>query len=228
MPAAFLRGLENIFFDFIDHPDEIKQLLTIISNGHLNKLDHLERRGYLSLNNDATYVGSGGYGFTSELPRTDFNGRVRTVDMWGFTDSQETVNVSPDMYGEFIFPAEKPIMERFGLTCYGCCEPLHSRWHIVKRHRNLRRVSCSPWADVEKMAGFLEDKYIYSMKPSPSAISTPEIDREAIRKDIKKRLETTSGCIVEIIMKDNHTIGRRPENVVEWCGIAREEAEKHE
>jgi hypothetical protein len=228
MPAAFLRGLENIFFDFIDHPDEIKQLLTIISNGHLDKLDYLEQRGYLSLNNDATYVGSGGYGFTNELPLPDFNGSVRTVDMWGFTDSQETVNVSPEMYEEFIFPAEKPIMERFGLTCYGCCEPLHSRWHIVKRHKNLRRVSCSPWADVENMADFLEDRYIYSMKPSPSAISTPRIDRNAIRKDIKQRLEITRDCIVEIIMKDNHTIGRRPENVVEWCRMAREEAEKYE
>jgi hypothetical protein len=30
---------------------------------------------------------------------------------------------------------------------------------------------------------------------------------------------------VEIIMKDNHTIGRRPENVVRWCQIAKQEAE---
>jgi len=30
--------------------------------------------------------------------------------------------------------------------------------------------------------------------------------------------------LVEVIMKDNHTIGGRPQNVVEWCRIAREEA----
>jgi hypothetical protein len=36
----------------------------------------------------------------------------------------------------------------------------------------------------------------------------------------------TKGCIVEVIMKDNHTIGERPENLVEWCRIAREEADR--
>ena len=54
--------------------------------------------------------------------------------MWGFTESQETVGVSPAMYREFIFPYEKPIMDRFGLNCYGCCEPLHQPLAAVKQH----------------------------------------------------------------------------------------------
>jgi len=226
LPAVMLRGLSTVMCDFIDHPEELKQLLSILSRGNLDKLDYLETNGLLSLNNDGTYVGSGGYGFTEELPQPDFDGRVRPVDMWGFTESQETVYVSPDMYEEFVFPYEKPIMDRFGLTCYGCCEPLHMRWHVARRHHNLRRVSCSPWANLEKMAEYLEDKYILSMKPNPAAISTPEIDEDAIRADLRKALEGTKGCIVEVIMKDNHTIGKRPENVVRWCRIAREEAER--
>jgi hypothetical protein len=225
-PAATLRGLETMFYDFIDHPDEIGELLSIISGGFLQKLDYLEREGLLSLNNDGTYVGSGGYGFTDELPKAGFDGRVRADDLWGFTESQETVNVSPDMYEQFIFPHEKPIMDRFGLTCYGCCEPVHSRWHVVKRHSNLRRVSCSPWVDTEKMAHFLEDRYIYSMKPAPSRIAEPEPDWDTIRRDLRRDLEITRGCRLEIIMKDNHTIGGRPENVVQWCRIARDESER--
>ncbi len=225
-PGATLRGLETMFYDFFDHPDEIKELLSILSQGFLQKLDFLEREGLLSLNNDGTYVGSGGYGFTDELPQEDFNGSVRTVDMWGFTESQETVNVSPDMYEEFIFPYEKPIMDRFGLTCYGCCEPVHSRWHVVRRHHNLRRVSCSPWADTGKMAEYLQNRYIFSMKPTPAAIAEPEPDWESIRKDLRHKLEITKDCRVEVIMKDNHTIGNQPENVVQWCRIAREEAQR--
>ena len=227
-PAVTLRGLGNVLCDFIDHPDELKRLLSTISQGHLEKLDYLESNKLLSLNNDGTYVGSGGYGFTEELPRNDHDGHVRTADMWGFTESQETVHVSPRMYEEFVFPYEKPIMDRFGLTCYGCCEPLHLRWHVARRHHNLRRVSCSPWADVEKMAEYLEDKYILSMKPNPAAISTPQIDEQAIREGLRRSLEITKGCIVEVIMKDNHTIGKRPENVVRWCRIAKEEAEKYQ
>jgi len=226
LPGTALRGLNNLFLDFIDHSEELKEFHSIVSKGIIDKLDYLEENNLLSLNNDGTYVGSGGFGFTDELPAGDFNGQVRCKDMWGFTESQETVNVSPKMYEEFIFPYEKPIMDRFGLTCYGCCEPLNTRWHIVKNHRNLRRVSCSPWVDIERMAEYLGDKYIFSMKPNPTAIAESYVDHEAIRQDIQKNFRITKGCVVEIIMKDNHTIGHRPENVVDWCMIAKEEAER--
>lgn len=225
-PAARLRGLANLFCDLIDNPEGLKELLSIISKGYMDKLDYLENNDLLGLNNDGTYVGSGGYGFTDELPQKGFDGHVRCTDMWGFTESQETVGVSPEMYEEFVFTYEKPIMDRFGLTCYGCCEPLHSRWHIVKHHHNLRRVSCSPWVDVERMAECLQDQYIFSMKPSPAAIAFPEPDWESIRRTLREALDKTRGCVVEIIMKDNHTVGNRPENVVEWCRIAKEEAER--
>ena len=224
LPTVSLRGLNNIYLDFYYNPDGLKALLEFISKAHRTKLDYLEQNNLLSLNNDGSYIGSGGYGFSEELPQHDFDGHVRTVDMWGFTESQETVNVSPEMYAEFIFPYEKPIMERFGLNCYGCCEGLHSRWQIVKNHRQLRRVSCSPWADIAKMAAYLEDQYIFSMKPSPTPLATPHMDKDAIRHDLRKALEKTTDCVVEILMKDNHTIGNKPENVVEWCRIAKEEA----
>ncbi len=226
LPAAMMRGLENLFIDLIEHPDELQELLSILSQGHLDKLDYLEKHNLLSLNNDGTYVGSGGYGFTDELPQDDFDGHARCADLWGFTESQETVNVSPEMYAEFIFPYEKPIMDRFGLNCYGCCEPLHLRWPQVKQHSNLRRVSCSPWTDLEKMAEYLKDNYVFSLKPNPAVLASPIIDHEAIRKSLREALTITQGCIIEIIMKDNHTIGNRPENIVEWCRIAREETER--
>lgn len=225
-PAATLRGLSNMLLDFADHPDELRQLLAIISDGYLRKLDFLEREGLLSLNNDGTYVGSGGFGFTDQLPQRDFAGWVRCSDMWGFAESQETVHVSPAMYEQFVFPYEKPILERFGLNCYGCCEPLHGRWGAVSRHHALRRVSCSPWADVQKMAEQLEDRYILSLKPNPAALARPQIDEQAIRRELRHLLEVTKGCVVEIIMKDNHTIGGRPENVVGWCRIAKEESQR--
>ena len=70
--AATFRGLQNMLCDFIENPDELKELLAIISRGHLDKLDWLESQGLLSLNNDGTYVGSGGFGFSDELPQADF------------------------------------------------------------------------------------------------------------------------------------------------------------
>jgi hypothetical protein len=226
LPAAAIRGLNNLFLDFVDEPQRLAEFLRVISRGLQAKLDYLEQNGLLSPNNDGTYVGSGGYGYTDELPGAGFGGKVRCCDMWGFAESQETVSVSPEMYERFLFPLEKPILDRFGLNCYGCCEPLHSRWHIVKRHHNLRRVSCSPWVDVARMAQYLEDKYIFSMKQKPTILATPVLDFDGVQKEIRSLLESTRGCCVEIIMKDNHTIGNRPENVVDWARVAVEEAER--
>ena len=221
-----LRGLTQVMLDMYDHPAELHQLMAILRDGHLARLDFLEQNGLLSLNNDNTYVGSGGFGFTRELPQPDFAGRVRTMDMWGFCESQETVQVSPEMFEEFVFPYQMPILERFGLNCYGCCEPLHSRWHVVKRFPRLRRVSVSPWADVQEMAEFLGADYIYSYKPTPADLARPSIDEDRIRAELRSVLETTRPCRVEVIMKDNHTLSNKPRNATRWCRIAREEAER--
>ncbi|MEN3203138.1 MAG: hypothetical protein ABDK87_05350 [Atribacterota bacterium] len=220
-----LRGLEQVMLDMYDHPQELHRLMAFLRDGHLAKLDFLEKHNLLSLNNDGTYVGSGGFGYTHELPQKDFDGvHVRTIDMWGFAESQETCYVSPEMFEEFVFPYQYAILERFGLNCYGCCEPLHPRWHVVQRFPRLRRVSVSPWADLKKMAEYLGDKYIYSLKPSPTDLATPWIDEGYIRKKLREALEITRGCRVEVIMKDNHTIGGNPNNVITWCRIAKEEA----
>jgi len=148
---------------------------------------------------------------------------AKTSGLWGFSESQETVSVSPEMFAEFVFPYQLPILERFGLNCYWCCEPLDKRWHIIKDIPNLRRVSVSPWADLEKMADNLTDRYICPMKPAPSDLAVPVLDTEHIRKKIRRALEITRGCVVEIIMKDNHTIGNNPQNVIDWVRVAREE-----
>jgi len=226
MTLVYLRGLEQIMYDAYDYPEKLKELMSFLSAGTMARLDFLERNGLLSLNNDGTYVGSGGFGWSQELPQADFTGRVRTRDMWGFAESQETVTFSPAMFEEFIFPYQLPLLGRFGLNCYGCCEPLDKRWHVVEHIPRLRRVSVSAWASIPDMAEKLANRYIFSYKPNPADLAVPVMDGERVRKNLREMLNTTKNCRVEIIMKDNHTIGKNPENVTRWCRIAREEAEK--
>jgi hypothetical protein len=222
---AFLRGMENLMYDLYDEPEKVHELMKILLQGTMEKLDFLESNKLLSLNNDGTFVGSGGIGYTEELPRSGVNGQVTTKDMWGLAESQITVGVSPDMFEEFIFPYQKILMERFGLTCYACCESMNDRFDIVKSVQNLRRVSVSPWANKEIMSEKLKDKYIYSLKPSPSYIATSTINEELIRDDIRSALKTTRDNQVELVMKDNHTLGNNPNNIKRWVQIAREEIE---
>ena len=223
---VFLRGLEKILWDMTDNKKLLKKLMQILKEGTQRKLDYLEENELLSSNVDK-YVGSGGFGYTEELSGArKKNSAVKTMEMWGFGESQETSNVSPGMFEEFVFQYQLPILSRFGLNCYGCCEPLQSRWQIIKQIPNLRRVSVSPWADVEKMADNLQDNYIFSLKPNPADLAVSSIDRDYIRKKIRKVLEITKGCILEIIMKDNHTLGKNPGNLSGWVNIVKEEAGK--
>ena len=92
-------------------------------------------------------IGSGSAGYTDELPQSDWRegDSVRATDQWVLSESQETVGVGPRLFEEFIFPYQLDLAKRFGLLYYGCCEPVHSRWDVLKKFPNLRKVSVSPW-----------------------------------------------------------------------------------
>jgi hypothetical protein len=231
---ARLVGLEKMLYLMYDAPAMVHRIMGLLRDGYIAKLDFLEANGLLSLNNNHAYVGSGGIGYSRELPGGTGGagaGEAGTAavtprGMWCLTESQETIGVSPGQFEEFVFQYQAPLQERFGLNCYGCCEPLESRWHIVKRIPRLRRVSVSPWADQEKMAGMLGRDYVYSRKPAPSPLAVARMDEEVVRSDLRRTLEVTRGCVVELIMKDNHTLGGNPDNLVRWVRIAREEIER--
>ncbi|NQT61246.1 MAG: hypothetical protein HQ557_19945 [Bacteroidetes bacterium] len=216
---AQLRGMDSMLFDFFDNPDGIHALMRRLQQGTIERLDFLEKNNLLSPNNNYTFVGSGGVGYSDELPSTE---PAALSTLWGLAESQITVGVSPDMFAEFIFPYQKEIMEKFGLTCYGCCEGMDSRFETIKAVRNLRRISVSPWANHEKMSDLLKKDYIYSLKPSPTPLSLSEIDSKSARDELINNLKLTHDKNnLEIIMKDNHTLGNNPENVIQWVEMAR-------
>ncbi len=226
--AIELRGLENFYLDMYDHPEELKKLMQFLSSGISHMYDDLEKLGLLCQNIGAHYVGSGGFGFTNCLKKVDDLSKITTRDMWGLAESQETTGVSSEMFGEFIFPYQYEISKRFGLNCYGCCEALESRWDYVKTIPNLRRVSVSHWANAGKMSEQLGSGYVYSLKPSPSYLAVKNIDEDAARKELRDKIAVArkNNCHIEVIMKDCHTIGKNPQNVIRWVEIAREELER--
>jgi len=219
-----LRGLENFMLDLYDNPEWIHKTLAFLRDGTLRMLDRLGKDGLLALNTEGTYVGSGGFGWTNQLPATGFDpNHVRLQDMWGFCESQETVGVSTEMFEEFVFAYQLPILERFGLNCYGCCEPVDVRWDVIKRIPRLRRVSASPWADRTRITEQLKKNYVMSLKPSPAPLAQFTMDEDLVRDTIRRDLNVTRGGIVEYIMKDNNTLGGNPKNATRWVEMVREE-----
>ncbi len=224
---AMMRGIAQTYMDMADNPDMVHAGMRRLMEGKLAWLESLQAQGLLSLNNENHYVGSGGFGFTYELPAPDFDGHVRLQDMWGFCESQTMSEVSPAMHEEFVLPYQVPIAERFGLNCYGCCEPLHHKLDILKKYvPRLRRVSISPWADKTISARKLGPDIIYSWKPNPAPIAAIEFDPEWVRRDIRETIEIAAdhGCVLEIILKDTHTCNNQPWRFDEWTKIAMQEA----
>ena len=224
--AIDLIGLENLMLFMCDDPDGLHRLMAFLRDDHIALLDWVEKEQLLSMNNRNDYVGSGSLGYTIDLPRAHIKpGQpVRTMDLWGLSESQETVGVSPQMFAEFIFPYQLPVIERFGLAYYGCCEPVHSRWDSIRKIPNLRKVSVSPWADEKIMAEALRDEYIYCRKPNPAMISSERFDEDEIKADLRRTMRAARGCHVELVMKDVHTVANHPERMGRWVELAREAA----
>ena len=135
--------------------------------------------------------------------------------------AKPVLTVDPDM--DIRYCAR--FLERFGLNCYGCCEPLDRRWRVIEQIPRLRRISISPWSNLGAMAEKLGDRYIYSMKPHPNMVATSSCDEDDIRATLRQDFQITRDCRVEAILKDTHTIQHDPQRVIKWVQIAREEAE---
>lgn len=225
--ATMLRGLQKVMEDMYDEPGFLHRLMDMIARGLSSDLDLLESGGYLTLNNGCHYTDSGGIGYTRDLPGPDFvSGPVRLRDLWGHGVAQELAGVSPAQHEEFVLEHQLPLLERFGLVAYGCCEPYTRKFDMLKRRvRNLRRVSVSPWCDVEAAAEALGDRYVFSWKPNPAMLADT-FHPDQVRSYIRGTLERTRGCVVEIVLKDTFTLGGDPRRLEEWARIAREEIER--
>lgn len=221
--AIKLVGLEEFMLAMHDEPDGLRGLMAFLRDDHIQTLEWHEERGLLTLNNEDDYVGSGGGAYTDCLPQADYSpGQpARVKDLWGLSESQETVGVSPTMFGEFIFPYQLPVIARFGLACYGCCEPVDKRWTYVKQIPNLRRVSVSPWSDVVVMAENLGTDYVFSRKPSPALVSA-DWHEDQVAADLHETITATKGLNVEIVLKDVHTVRGEPWRFQRWVELARQ------
>lgn len=222
-----LIGLERMMLAMTDEPDRLHALMAFLRDDMHAMLDWHKAQGLLLPNNGDDYIGSGGRGYTDRLPQSGYTGGpARICDMWGLSESQETVGVSPRMFGEFVFPYQLPLISRFGLAAYGCCEPVEKRWQYIRRIPNLCRVSVSPWANQAAMAEALDRHYVFNRKPNPTLVSTQRWDENAIRADLATTLSVAKGCNVDIVLKDVHTVCRQPWRLGRWAEIGREEIAK--
>jgi hypothetical protein len=223
------RGIQQMFVDLVERPKWIHEALERITAGHINSIEQIEKLGVLSPGNNNISLGSGGYAWTDQLPQPDFDGEhVRLKDIWGRCATQIfTAGISPEMHDEFAIQYEKRILERFGLATYGCCEPLHNKMHFIRQIKNLRRVSMSPWVDIEVASAAVGKDYVYTHKPNPTIVSMESWHPDLAREELRDAFEKTRENIVEVNLQDLHTVRYEPHRLTEWNQMALELAEEY-
>ncbi|MGI6007489.1 MAG: hypothetical protein ACOX8E_08380 [Ruminococcus sp.] len=213
-----LMGTNELLLNVALEPELVHASMRKIMDAYMGALDQYEALGCMGSNNLNYRIGSGAYGYTSDLPRGTMTG-MKCSDMWGAAASQFFTSVSPQMHEEFSIAYEKPWLERFGLSYYGCCERLDIKIDQLKQIRNLRKISCSPWSDTAHMAEVVGRDYVVSLKTSPACFAGDTFDEESVRRDVQEKLKLLKNCNVEIIIKDVSTVRYDPQRLWKWVEI---------
>ena len=223
-PIASWMSVEGALYGLIDNPEMMHGMAKAISSGYLSMLDQLEEQGLLC-HSQALIHCTGA--FTDELPAASFNPlKPRTKDIWMFGLAQMFSTVSPAMFEEYEINYMMPVFERFGLVYYGCCDPLDGKMKEVRKIKNLRKISMSPWANHERGGEEIGKNYVFSSKPNPAYLAATSFSEELIRDELLsiKEICKRNNCPLEFILKDISTVNHEPERLWNWARIAMEVA----
>ena len=184
-----------------------------LMEGWLGVLDQFEASGLLTQNNVGFFA-------CDDLPKADFDGRVRLRDCWGRGESQEFQAVSPAQHEEFLLQYQKPILERWGLSYYGCCEDLTHKIDLILSIPNLRRFVCSAWTDIETLAGALGNGYCIEWRQKATDVVFAS-DLSQIETHLEGGLRAAQGTPTMIVLQELETVNGNLSRLHEWTALAK-------
>jgi len=213
---------ERMLYDLIDRPDYVEVLINKFIEMENGILDQYEEHGLLEAAPPEIHCTGA---FVDDLPSADYDGiTAKAKDTWTFSMAQMFSEVSPTMDEEYNIIPMKPLLERYGLVYYGCCEPLHHKIDMVRQISNVRKISVSPWAKKEIAAEAMHGDYVFSAKPNPSHVAMGSFDEDLVRKDLQETVDICrkyhTPC--ELILKDVSTVCKDPSRLTRWEQIAME------
>ena len=221
------HGVEECMYDLADRPEFMHKVLNKMFGLFHCQMDQYEKLGLIDVGQPLIHC-TGAY--TDELP--GFGGesdeelekyRYSSKSVWTMGAAQLFSMVSPEQHDEFEIAYHMKWYERFGLGYYGCCEPLDLKVHIIAKLPNVRKISMSPWVDMERGSEAMAGRFVFSRKPNPAFLSSATAWRpELVCKDLQDACMAAAryNNPCELILKDVSTTGNTPERLWEWAQIA--------
>lgn len=218
---VYWRGATPVLYDLIDRPEFTHKLMGRIMEIDMAVLDRYEELNLLETKQETIHCCGA---FTDELPKQDQSAKhVSAKQCWVAGAAQIFSEVSPAMHNEYEIEYLMPYYERFGLVNYGCCEPLHNKIGIIRKIKNVRAISVSPWADVNVAAQRMGGDYVMARKPNPSFVAMDRIDDRLIIDEtaatLKACRDNNTPC--EFILKDISTVRNEPQRLTRWYNLVK-------
>ena len=214
-----LRGIDNVMLDMYEHPRELHRLLKHMSSAIVAMIDAGEKAGDWRL----TDHNNQSIPYSKELPDPGAHDRpVPCRQLWCHLAAQELTLVSPAMHDEFMLQYQLPIMNRFGLSAYGCCEDLTRKIDMLRPVKNLRRIAVTPVANLRKCAEQIGTDYVISWRPNPAEMVCCGWNEPRVRQLISEGLAVCRGQHVDITLKDVETVQGDPDRLRRWVQVVRE------
>ncbi len=221
---GFLRGIENFMLDMMDDPEWLHKLVGFLADSVLRTHDQAERAGDWGLSDHLNQAVTYAHELPDPAPNTH---GVKRSQLWGYMAAQEFELVSPAMHEEFLLRYQLPILSKFGLAAYGCCENLTRKIDMLRKIPNLRRIAVAPRADLRSCAEQIGTDYVISWRPNPAEMVCCGFDADRIRRIVREAMDICQGQHVDITLKDVPTVENEPSRLAEWTRIVREIAEDY-
>lgn len=226
-PLVHLMGMEAYYIAMYDCPDAVHQAMEMATTVYEQYYDFLEAEKLLLPTNDLTPLAQESFAFTDELP----GGNVtRTTQCWGFLESQETTAVSSEAFGEFVFPYQQRLVNRYGLLSYGCCERVDDIWpDYLSKWPSLRKLSVAPFNKEPLIGDYLRgSRVVYYCKPRAEFVTCDgPLNERAIKAYFKGVCEAASGCLFEIAQREVGTIFGDFQRGRDYVRLAKEAVEAY-
>ncbi len=206
-----LMGMEHYYMAMYDTPEALHRVMNMACNVYERYYDFLEEEKLLFPTVGLSPIAQESYAFNSQLPSEEVS---KTEHCWGFLESQETTAVSPEMFGEFVFPYQDRLRRRFGLLSYGCCERVDAIYaDYLSKWENLKKLSVSPFNKESQIGEYLRGTdIVYYSKPRADHLAMKGIfDESAIEEYFKTVCLAASGCLFEVAQREVGTLFDQPE-----------------
>ena len=219
--AGSLLGLTELMLMLYDNPALVHELMAFTRDAVLANLDQGQAAGDWSLADGCNYAMPPD---VDDLPAPAPNSHGAALsDLWFFTHAQEFEAVSPAQHEEFLLQYQMPIMAKFGLVNYGCCETLDNKIDMLGKIPNLRRILMGPRVDLARGCEQIGRRYVVSWRPNPTMVSGG-FDPDAVRATIRRGFADAAGCNIEIMLKELMTVDNDLSRLFRWTEIAMAES----